>query len=158
VIIIPSHVPGAKLRVEAYTDAVLKNLQKGANAFQLVAREPLPSDPVRGRLLHATLTRDAIGLEYYYGIITAGDRAFLIMGSAEVPRRRGGDPSHHRLVPPAAPVARGSDQLPGLVRERRRPSTSSSALSALFTYAPCLLTRLPTSLHRDSTPRMRPGL
>jgi hypothetical protein len=83
VIIVAEHVPGAKLPIEAYVDEVLKSVKKGASAFDLVAREPLPADPTRGRFLHTTISREDLSFEYYYGLFTAGDRAFQIIGFTE---------------------------------------------------------------------------
>ena len=36
-----------------------------------------------GRLLHTTSTIDGMRLEYYYALVTAGDRAFQVIAFAE---------------------------------------------------------------------------
>jgi hypothetical protein len=83
VLVIAERVPGKSLPLEPYADAVLQGARGRAQAFEVLGREPLASDRDRGRFLHTTLTRDNIKLEYYYGVLTSGDRGFQIVGFAE---------------------------------------------------------------------------
>jgi hypothetical protein len=83
VMIIAEHAPGAKLPIEAYADQVEANARRAAANFVRIAREPLPSDPLRGRFLHTTGTANGVNAEFYYAVITDGDRAFQIVGFAD---------------------------------------------------------------------------
>jgi hypothetical protein len=83
VMIIAEHEPGAKLPIDAYADVVEANARRGTLSFVRLAREPLPSDPVRGRWLHATATSNGVDAEFYYAVVTAGDRAFQVVGFAD---------------------------------------------------------------------------
>jgi hypothetical protein len=82
-------VPGKVLPLEAYADEVLANAKRAATTFQLIEREPLPSDPARGRFMHTVVSLSGTELEYCYGIVTAGDRGYQVIGFAE----KGGFPS-----------------------------------------------------------------
>ena len=83
VMVIAEQVPGQKVSIEAYADAIEANARRDTPSFARVLREPLASDPTGGRFLHTTMSRKGIDLEYYYGIVAAGDRGFQIIGFSE---------------------------------------------------------------------------
>jgi hypothetical protein len=83
VIVIAEQVPGHRLPIDAYADEVEANARRGAQNYTRILRTPLASDPTNGRFLHATMAIDGVELEYYYGIVTAGERGFQIVGIIE---------------------------------------------------------------------------
>jgi len=83
VMVIAEQAPGQKVSIEAYADAIEANGRRDAPGFARLLREPLAFDPTNGRFLHTTMTRKGIDLEYYYGLVTAGDRGFQIIGFSE---------------------------------------------------------------------------
>lgn len=84
VVVIAEHEPGANVLIDKFADQVIANAKTRGNSFELLGREPLGSDPARGRFVRASATVDgALRLEYAYGLIAAGDRAFQVIGFAE---------------------------------------------------------------------------
>ncbi|APR75372.1 Hypothetical protein A7982_00718 [Minicystis rosea] len=80
VMVIAEHVPGLKMQIDPYADAVLDGAKSRASAFAVVKREPLPGEPVRGRLIHTTATMEGgLELDFLYGVVSTGDRGFQVI-------------------------------------------------------------------------------
>jgi hypothetical protein len=83
VLIIAEHAPGAVLPIDGYADEVLRGAKESSTSFTLDAREPLPAHPKSGLLLRVHATINTMDLVYRYGLVTAGDRGFQIIGFAQ---------------------------------------------------------------------------
>jgi hypothetical protein len=77
--VIVEEVPGAKVDVDLYTDAVVASIKDAMAGAQIVSREPLRTDPKNGRMLHVKGAMGDMELEYYYGVFTQGERGFQVI-------------------------------------------------------------------------------
>lgn len=83
VIVIAERLPGQKLSIDRYVEAVEENAKRAVSRYERVSVGPLPSDPVHGRVLRTSVTLNGMELDYVYAILTAEDRGFQIIGLAE---------------------------------------------------------------------------
>jgi hypothetical protein len=80
--VIVESVPGSKLDIDLYTDAVIASIKDAMAGAQIVSREPLRTDPKNGRMLHVKGSVGGMELEYYYGVFAQGERGFQVIAWA----------------------------------------------------------------------------
>jgi hypothetical protein len=83
ILVIAEELPGQEIPIEAYADTIVENAQKGSADFKLIERDTLAGYAGSGRFLHTTSTVEGMHMEYYYGLVTAGDRAFQVIAFSE---------------------------------------------------------------------------
>jgi hypothetical protein len=83
IMVIAEQVPGAKVSVEAYADAVAAAVKTGNPNAEVLGREPLRTGDKSGLVLHVKASTNGLPIESYYGAFAYGDVAFQVIGFAE---------------------------------------------------------------------------
>ena len=82
VLIIAEREPGKQLSVDLLADAVVENAKRVSVDFEVVSREPMKSNPKKGRIIHTRSTVDNLALENLNGVIAVYEHGYQIIAFA----------------------------------------------------------------------------
>lgn len=80
VFVVAEQVEQGTVPLAAYADAVIDAVKKDSTRFDVLERVPWAKFPADGVRIRASVTREAVDLEYDYALYARGQRAFQIVG------------------------------------------------------------------------------
>jgi hypothetical protein len=80
VLILAEHAPSSVLPIDAYVDAVLKQLREDTPNVDIYSRTPWRAFPERGRIVKARGIKAGLALEWTYAFVTTYGRAYYLLG------------------------------------------------------------------------------